>query len=179
MVVFKRRIAMRNDKIACLALLALTTGAPALAGDLSASAAFARLKSLEGRWEGHIAAPDGPAGAVEYKVTSGGNTVMEFMFPGTDHEMVSTYYLDGDALVAKHYCVMGNQPEMKLVPGASSESALLFAFSGGTNLNAAADAHIHEGKIVIRGEELESEWAVYAGGKETSRNRFFLTRAQH
>jgi hypothetical protein len=171
---------MSHKMMPCLALLTLAAVAPAFAGDgLSAAAAFDKLKSLEGRWEGHVSTPDGPAGTLVYKVTSAGNTVMEYLFPGSDEEMVSVYYLDGEELVAKHFCAMGNQPEMKFVPKASSSSELHFTFSGGTNLSPAADPHIHGGKIMIRGADtIESEWAIYQGGKEAGANRFFLTRAK-
>lgn len=92
--------------------------------------------------------------------------------------MVSVYYLDGDQLIAKHFCAMGNQPEMKLDPKASSENELHFAFTGGTNLNPAQDAHMHGGTIAIRGDRLENEWKVFASGKEEGANRFYLARAK-
>lgn len=153
--------------------------AAAVAGEgMSPKAALERLKGLEGKWEGHVTTADGPRGSVEYRVTSGGNTVMEFLFPGSDHEMVSVFYLDGGELVAKHYCVMGNQPEMKLDRSSSSENELHFVFSGGTNLDPNKDPHIHSGKIAIRGERLENEWDVFSNGKKEGANRFFLSRAK-
>ncbi len=149
----------------------------AFAGDgLRPQAALERLKSLAGRWEGHIGTADGPAGAVEYRVTAGGNTVMEILFPGDEHEMVSMYYIDGAELVAKHYCAMGNQPEMKLDEASSTENELHFVFTGGTNLDPATDPHVHGGTIVIKGDRLENVWDVFAMGKKGDPNRFFLTR---
>jgi hypothetical protein len=41
--------------------------------------------------------PDGSPASVVYKVTSAGKTVMETLGPGTDHEMVSMYHMDGPA----------------------------------------------------------------------------------
>jgi hypothetical protein len=99
-------------------------------------------------------------------------------FPGTDHEMVSVYFLDGDELVAKHYCAMGNQPEMKLDAKSSSPNELVFVFTGGTNLDAAKDYHIHGGKISIGDGRLESAWDVYSGATKETANRFFLARAK-
>lgn len=143
---------------------------------IEAEVAFEKLKSLAGRWEGYVIEPDGPEGAVEYRVTSGGNTLMEVLFPGTDHEMISMYFVDGDELRATHYCAMGNQPQMKLDASRSRENELHFVFTGGTNLDVDHDLHIHGGKIAIRGDRLESEWAVYEGGKRTDANRFYLKR---
>ena len=92
-------------------------------------------------------APDGPKAAVEYRLTAGGNVVMEVLFPGSSHEMISMYYLDRGKLVAKHYCSMGNQPEMALDEEGSTSGELRFDFTGGTNLDAGKDAHIHGGRI--------------------------------
>ena len=86
---------------------------PAAAGSVDAGAAFATLKSLEGHWTGTAAGH--PGGDVVYEVVSGGNTVMERMFPGSDNEMISMYYMEGDDLVMVHYCESGNQPKMKLI----------------------------------------------------------------
>jgi hypothetical protein len=162
-----------------LALLVFPAGLGlATAEGLSPEAAFEKLKGLKGRWEGHVESPQGPPSTVEFRVTAAGTLVTEVQFPGSDYEMVSLYYLDGGELRAKHFCSMGNQPEMKLDTGASSENELHFAFTGGTNMDASKDTHVHSGKIAIRGEKLENEWAVYSEGKAAGANRFFLSRAK-
>jgi hypothetical protein len=171
---------MNRTRTALLSMLVLPAGlasAPAAEG-ISPEAAFEKLKGLAGRWEGHVTTPDGPEGAIVYKVTAAGTLVTEVQFPDTDHEMVSLYYLDGGELRAKHFCSMGNQPEMKLDAKTSSENDLHFAFTGGTNMDASKDAHIHGAKISMRGDALESEWAVYTGGKEQGATRFFLSRVK-
>lgn len=145
---------------------------------LSSQEAFEILKGLEGRWEGHVTEPGGPAGAVEYRVTSGGNTIMEVTFPGTEHEMISMYFLDEGELRVRHYCAMGNQPEMKLDAKSSTAETLRFVFTGGTNLDPDVDVHIHGGTIGLKGERLENVFAVYENGKETAGNKFFLKRAK-
>jgi hypothetical protein len=100
---------------------------------------------------------------------------METLFPGTDHEMISMYYLDGKDLVLTHYCAMGNQPKMKLTQ--SKPDALTFDFAGGTNLDAKKDVHIHSGKILFLDDDhLEAEWMVFQADKQIGANRFFLTR---
>lgn len=159
------------------AVLALCAGA-ARAGDVpagSAREALDRIKTLVGTWEGRVATLDGPPGTVRYELTGGGNTVVEKLFPGTDHEMMTVYHLDGDALLATHYCAMGNQPVMKLEKSTPSE--LRFGFAGGTNMDPAKDVHIHSGRLRwTDGGRLESEWDVYEGAKKTGSNRFFLAR---
>lgn len=70
------------------------------------------IKALAGEWE-----MKDEQGKVElasvFRVTSAGSAVQETMFPGTDHEMVNIYHLDGPGtLVITHYCAVGNQPRM-------------------------------------------------------------------
>jgi hypothetical protein len=140
-----------------------------------AAAAFAQLKSLEGRWLGHVQQADGPAAEVSYRNISGGTAVMEVLFPGTPHEMTSIYHLDGDQLVMTHYCAMGNQPRMKLV--AADGQRLRFDFTGGSNMDAAQSTHIHSGEIRLNGADtMEAEWEVFAKGKAAGSNKFFLKR---
>lgn len=166
---------MRHPKTiaALFALSAATAGAGEPAPD--GRAALDRIKTLAGTWEGHVATPDGPPGVVRYELTAGGNSVVEKLFPGTDHEMLTVYHLDRGALLATHYCAMGNQPLMKLTRATAEE--LQFGFAGGTNLDPAKDIHIHQGRLRFVDEgRLESEWDVFDGPKKTTSNRFFLAR---
>jgi hypothetical protein len=122
------------------------------------AATFERLKRLNGEWQGTVESRQGPAATVLYRLTANGKTLMETLFPGMDHEMISMYHLDGKDLVVSHYCAVGNQ-------------------AGGTNLDPKKDVHIHSGKLIfVDDDHLESEWAVYQGEKQVGSNKFFLTR---
>src|SRR5262245_12866207 len=93
-----------------------------------ASAAFERLKSLAGTWKGTGGHGDAQEPmTVTYKVTSGGSVVLETVAQGTEHEMITIYYLDGEDLVLTHYCALGNQPHMKAA--AQSDGKLVFSFA--------------------------------------------------
>ncbi|MCK7511304.1 MAG: hypothetical protein MZV70_49445 [Desulfobacterales bacterium] len=70
---------------------------------------------------------NGPAVSVTYRITANGSVVLETLFPGTDHEMLTLYHLDNDRLGLTHYCAMGNQPRMELDP--SSPPIAWFLFS--------------------------------------------------
>jgi hypothetical protein len=147
---------------------------------VDARAAFERLKKMAGTWEGSVVSAAGPRASVVYAVTSGGSVVKETLFPGTSHEMISMYHLDGADLVATHYCAMANQPRMRLTRATSGEKAeLVFDFAGGSNVDPAKDAHMHGGRFAFQGvDRYEAEWAVYEGGKQTGSNRFFMSRAK-
>src|SRR5258706_3522145 len=76
-----------------------------------------RLKKLAGTWV--EADKDGkPTDKVVsiIKVTAGGSAVQETIFPGQPMEMMSVYHLDKGDLVMTHYCMLGNQPQMKADP---------------------------------------------------------------
>ena len=50
----------------------------------------------------------------EFKTSAAGTVVMETMNPGTGHEMINMYHVDGDDLLLTHYCAGNNQPRMRL-----------------------------------------------------------------
>ena len=143
-------------------------------------AALQKLKTLAGEWRGHVVTEGGPEASVVYSVTAGGSTVTEKLFPGTAHEMVTMYHLDGNDLVLTHYCAMGNQPRMRLVKASGTDPVeLRFDFTGGSNIDPAKDMHMHAGTLTLRGgDRLEAEWAVYDEGKQAGANRFFLDRVK-
>lgn len=159
--------------VAALALAAGTAGAEETAPD--ARKALEQIKGLVGSWEGSIGQKGGPPGGVRYELTGGGHMVVERLFPGTEHEMMTVYHLDGDRLLASHYCASGNQPLMRLEKATPTE--LAFGFVGGTNMDAAKDVHIHSGRLrFVEGGALESEWDVYKGASQTMTHKFFLAR---
>ena len=164
----------------------MTAVAPAGAGSLTAEQAFEQLKGLAGTWEGlpegegeEAVAEAEAAGTTihEIQVSAAGTVVMETMGPGTDHEMINMYHLDGEDLVLTHYCAGGNQPQMRLDRSASSTTELVFDFAGGTNLDPAVDNHIHAARIELLDEDrMESIWKAYGGGEEVATMTFHLAR---
>ena len=158
-------------------LAAATAFAAEPAKAVTAQEAFALLKGLAGEWQGKAMDKEkGPAISVTYRVTANGSVVMETLFPGTDHEMITMYHLDHGRLVLTHYCAMGNQPRMELDP-ASNAGRLVFSFAGGTNLDAGQDMHMHQGRIgLVAADRLENEWDTFSGGEKIDTKKFFLER---
>jgi hypothetical protein len=90
--------------------------------------------------------------------------VVETVFPGRAHEMVTVYYADGPDLVLTHYCMEGNQPRMraKSATGARVE----FAFDGGVNIDPARSRHMHSAWFEFVGpDEIKNQWTEHADGK--------------
>jgi hypothetical protein len=161
------------------AVLCSATPALAQAPAVDGKAAFERLKSLAGTWQGQAGhGPAGQAATVTYRVASGGSVVEETLFPGTPHEMISMYHLVDGELVLTHYCAMANQPRMRLDRQSSTPDRLVFGFDGGTNFDPAKDTHVHSGVVEWKGEALHNVWTVFSGGKEAGRNEFVLSRAR-
>jgi len=175
---------MRNRTFGALAIACLWTATTGLSGDAPAQAvdgkaAFEELKKLDGDWEGHVMTSDGPEMAVSYRVTAAGSVVMERLFPGTPHEMVTMYHVDGKDLVLTHYCAAGNQPRLRLNPATSKPRELSFDFVGGSNLDPAVDSHMHSGRVLLKDDaHIESVWIGYDHGKPSGTKRFILTRKQ-
>jgi len=166
-------IALSTSVLMLVALVPVSAGtgvAPAIA--------FERLKSLAGTWEGSAGEAGGPPSRVEYRITAAGSTVLEIMFPGTEHEMVNAFYLDGNQLVLTHYCAAGNQPRMALDATASTPEHLRFTFTGGSNLDPSKDMHIHSGEILFRDNGgITEDWHAYQNGEQAATNRLVLERS--
>ena len=165
------------SKFFAVGLLGCVLVAPASAGDpkVDSGAAFEKLKGLAGTWtvEGMGDEPS----EITYEVTAGGSAVLETYFPGTSKEMLSVYHLDGDDLVMTHYCMIGNQPRMRLDRDASTLDDLHFAFDGGTNLDPSKDMHMHEAEYIIKdADHLESRCTGWTDGKAAGCTPFEMTR---
>jgi hypothetical protein len=165
-----------------LALLALTLAA-ACSGHpketASAHTRFEALKKLAGDWV--AAGKDGkPTDTVvsSIRVTAGGNTVQETLFPGTPHEMVTMHYLEGSDLVLTHYCVMGNQPHMRAASGGDSHR-IAFEFSGGANIDPKSNDHMHQAELtIVDNDHFRAQRTPCHGGQLGDKEELNLVRKQ-
>jgi hypothetical protein len=137
---------------------------------------FERMKALVGAWEGTAKMPQaGEKARVEYRLSSGGSAVVETLFPGTPHEMVSVYYDIKGKLTMTHYCALRNQPRMTLEKADAQN--LYFMFIGGSNIDPKKDAHMHSLKIsFVDKDHIIQKWMLFTDGKETETSVFELTR---
>ena len=170
-------------RFAVLAALVLSARAVAAAPNPAAAparptlASLERFKTLAGEW---VAAEDGDMVkkgdlVARYAVTASGSAVVETVFPGSEHEMVTVYHADGPDLVLTHYCMEGNQPRMR-ARGAQG-SRIAFAYDGGTNIDPKRDRHMHSATFDLVGaDEIRSEWSELAEGKPVFVARMHLVR---
>jgi hypothetical protein len=170
----------RKPILACIvsAVALAGYGTILVAADASpdGKAAFARLKALVGDWEGPGPVPNGPPAKAEFHLAGNGSALEERLFPGTPHEMITMYYLDGNDLVLTHYCAGANQPHMKLVSG-GADGELRFDFAGGTNVDLHTGSHMHTAAFKkLSADHYEAEWAVMKDGKVEGGHAFQMTR---
>jgi hypothetical protein len=161
----------RNTLILLALLAALAAPAARAAGPdhpaAAGPAALDRFRALAGEW---VAAEDGEMVkkgdlVARYQLTAAGSAVVETVFPGTPHEMVTVYHGDGEDVVLTHYCLEGNQPRMR-ARGAGAGDRIDFAFDGGTNIDPATSKHMHSASFRFLGpDEIESEWTEIERGQ--------------
>lgn len=146
-----------------------------------AAEAYGTLKQLVGRWSGTATSADNSFPVTfSYRLASGGSALLEDMFEGSEHEMLTLYHLDGSDLRLTHYCAAGNQPSMVLVSATgvgASEPTLTFEFDRGTNMSSPKEGHMHRARYSILGpDHVLATWAYFADGKLDHEAHFDLTR---
>ncbi len=103
------------------------------------SAAFEKMKTLTGKWSAE--SPEMGKMKTEFRVIAGGSVVEERFAGGTPMEMLSTYHDVEGKLMMTHYCMLRNQPRMKLTQ--STPDSLTFDLAPTPGLNPAKDKHMH------------------------------------
>jgi len=149
----------------CVLMLTLAAVAPLLAGTHS-GAAFKKLQSLAGDWEGKD--DQGMAVKTNFKVAAADTAIIETISPHGMEEMVTLYSADGDGIALVHYCPTNNQPRMRAVPAGDDVKELVFAFQSATNLATPATGHQHQ--LTLRFEDADhitEIWTWRQNGKDT------------
>jgi len=140
------------------------------------SAAFMKLKALAGKWEGtSIMHGQEMKANAEYKVTSAGSALVETIFPGTPHEMVSMYYDSGSKVSMTHYCSLKNRPEFDSV--SADGNVIKFKFSEDSTIR---EGEHHMNSLDVRwidDDNIVKEWVSKKDGKPEEPTIIHLTRA--
>jgi hypothetical protein len=155
-------------RLSCAAAaIALTACASVPSAEVADDGArFDRFKALAGEWTatGQGDAPDGSK--VSYRVTAAGSAVVETVFVGSPHEMVTVYRLDGGRLRLTHYCALGNQPGMVALPGGGAADVVEFDLDQLGNGDPSRDAHMHHAKFeFLSPDRLKTSWTMWKAGK--------------
>ena len=137
--------------------------------------AFDRLASLKGEWKGEI---NGVDTTLIYTLTANASVLMEECRPRKGPEMITMFTIDGDHLIATHYCSAKNQPQMETPAITDVQKPLAFSLAQITGLKSPDDFH-NTGLTVIQedNDHLTQEWSYQFKGK-TGKNIFHFTRVR-
>ena len=116
-----------------LALMASPYAPPKI---LSPSEQFALIRSWEGRWD----VAETSALRIVFKTTARGSAIVERWETAAGLHSMTVYHMDGEALVATHYCPQGNQPRLESRDARGGE--IHFAFRDVTDLDI-GESHAH------------------------------------
>ena len=174
--------------LSCLALAVAVTPSTAAAQSADApeaiiydaQSAMEVLTSLEGDWVREDAGTEHGANTpvASYKVTAAGSAIVQTSGAGTPNEMATIFHMDGDQLLQTHYCALMNAPVLRYEPS-DTPGELKFVFHGGTNFDAAVDAHYHEGTIWIKDKDtIDASFVVFTNGEMSTDGRGVLKRAK-
>lgn len=126
------------------------------------SAAFERMKSLVGKWTAD--SPMMGKMSTEFRLIAGDSVIEERFAEGTPMEMLSIYHDVDGKLTMTHYCMLRNQPRMKLTK--STADSLTFDLAPTPGLNAAKDKHMHGATYTfIDANHLKMEGVSWENGK--------------
>jgi hypothetical protein len=138
-------------------------------GAVTHSGDFDKMKELVGVWEGKADMGKGmEVIKATYELTSAGNAIVERLFVGQPHEMVTVYHDFKGKLSMTHYCSLGNQPHMELMnPG---ENTMIFVLSKkNPNLASVKEPHMHALNISFDSKDsITQTWTLYEKGKKKS-----------
>jgi hypothetical protein len=131
------------------------------------SEGFELMKQLVGSWETTMNKGEGTVKmTASYKLTAGGSAIVETIFEGAPHEMVTVYYDNpGRKLSLTHYCMLRNRPKMALQSMKANE--LTFDLSKNSGINEAKEDHMHSLSITFEGKDkMVQHWTRFEGGKK-------------
>lgn len=161
---------MRSNMFAkfLVAVGLISTAIPAFGSP--ASQAFETLKSLAGNWT--VTDDTGQTSQASYEVVADGSIVFEHIWG-----MVTAFSLDGDRILATHYCSSHNQPRMRT--GADSTATdLKFEFLDISGLADPMGQHISGlGMHFINANEFEETWTDRVSGQDQPSFTIKYTRA--
>ncbi len=132
------------------------------------SKAFERMKKLVGVWEGTMDMGDKGVmkSTLSYKLTAADSAIVETVFEGMPHEMMSIYHDDSRRqLTMTHYCAEHNQPKLMLT--GMDDNKLAMDLSKDSDIDVTGEGHIHSLAIRFDGEDkMTQQWVSFENGKK-------------
>lgn len=147
--------------------------------------AWEQLKRLAGTWDSYRVGGEDRTQTISYHVTSGGSVVFEEFLGDTPdgvRAMATAYHMDGDDVVATHYCGAGNQPRMRSASYDPERRVLRLDFWDVTDLKSPDAYHTRQIELFFRDDDHaelrfrgtedgidETEWQVHRLSRRSDR----------
>ena len=114
----------------------------------------------------------------DYKLTSGGSAIVETVFKGAPHKMVSVYHDNHKGKLSMiHYCALHNQPKMVLKR--SNKNEMKFNLTKDADIDVADETHMHSLTIKFEGKDKMTQyWTQFEGGVESQVVAITLSECQ-
>ena len=169
-----RNLAKTLSAMLMVVTIAVFTAAQNASAPATKSAAiFTQMKSLVGEWE---AVQDGVPVKETYTLTANGSAIMAETRPGNEPAMITMFTVDGDHLIATHYCVAGNQPQMVTGIPDDLQKGLTFNLQRVTGMKTADDWHNTGVTITLEDPNHMTQKWTYAYKGKTGTTVFHYTR---
>ncbi|MEO5625415.1 MAG: hypothetical protein ABIQ70_05350 [Dokdonella sp.] len=146
----------------------------ASAGQPSAQATFDQLKTLEGNWR----STSGKTTA-NYQLIANGSSLVETWTMSPTRQSMTVYTMDGDRIIATHYCPQGNAPRLELAR-TDADGTHFFEFLDGANLRKPGGSHEHAFSVrldpkgtLVRNETYIANGSTYDPEKDCGSTELF------
>lgn len=136
-------------------------------------AVFKQLTSLIGEWQG---SENGVALHITYTLLANGTALMEQMAAAGESPMITMFTVHGDQLLATHYCVAGNQPQMAASAPNDLKDGLTFSLLRITGMKTPGDWHNTGVTISLDDSDHMTQRWTYAYKGKTGTNVFHYSR---
>lgn len=160
---------------AMIVLCSMAVGMPTMADEAVtiADMHFKKMTTMVGVWK----TEDHPALRIIFEPTAGGSVIVERWMVGERIHSMTVYHLDGQALMATHYCPQGNQPRLKMERG-STENRISFDFHDATNLKSLEQSHQHKLSFDFSKTEHVTRGEAYRQGVSSNPSEIVLVRVK-
>lgn len=131
-------------------------------------AVLGQLASLVGEWRG---VGDSAGVSVTYTLVADGSALVEEFRPSQGSAMMTMFSVDGDHLLATHYCSAGNQPQMTTSALTRSPvRSLDFSLVRITGMKTTGDWHNTPLEVLLEDEDhFMQRWTYLDQGKTGTR----------
>ena len=158
------------------ALMLLSGTSPSQTQGAKSLAAFKNLSSLVGEWKG---VQNGREIRLTYRLTADGSVLMEESRPAKGAAMITMFSVDGDHLIATHYCSAGNQPQMTTETIVEPQSGtFVFSLVRVTGMATPEDWHNTGLEVLLKDKDHFTQKWTYSYRGKTGTSTFQFTRRQ-